>query len=35
MKLKNCQLVCDYNKWYDRMEESNNICSTCDKPKLN
>ena len=26
------QLVCDCNKWHDRMEESNNHCSTCDKP---
>ena len=26
------QLLCDCNKWHDRMEESNNNCSTCDKP---
>jgi hypothetical protein len=26
------QLVCDCDKWHDRMEESNNTCSTCDKP---
>ena len=24
--------VCDCDKWHDRMEESNNNCSTCDKP---
>ena len=24
--------VCDCNKWHDRMEESNNNCSTCDRP---
>lgn len=26
------QLVCNCDKWHDRMEESNNKCSTCDKP---
>jgi hypothetical protein len=26
------QLVCGCDKWHDRMEESNNTCSTCDKP---
>ena len=26
------QLVCNCDKWHDRMEESNNNCSTCDKP---
>lgn len=24
--------VCDCNRWHDRMEESNNKCSACDKP---
>jgi hypothetical protein len=24
--------VCDCDKWHDRMEESNNNCSTCDRP---
>jgi hypothetical protein len=24
--------VCDCNRWHDRMEESNNTCSACDKP---
>ena len=24
--------VCVCDKWHDRMEESNNSCSTCDKP---
>jgi hypothetical protein len=24
--------VCDCDKWHDRMEESNNHCSSCDKP---
>lgn len=23
---------CECDKWHDRMEESNNNCSTCDKP---
>ena len=23
--------VCDCDKWHDRMEESNNNCSTCDR----
>ena len=22
---------CNCDKWHDRMEESNNICSTCEK----
>ncbi len=26
------QLICDCDKWHDRMEESNNTCSTCDRP---
>jgi hypothetical protein len=26
------QLGCDCDKWHDRMEESNNNCSTCDRP---
>jgi len=25
------QLVCCCDKWHDRMEESNNTCSTCDR----
>lgn len=24
--------VCNCDKWHDRMEESNNNCSTCDRP---
>lgn len=24
--------VCSCDKWHDRMEESNNNCSTCNKP---
>ena len=26
------QIVCDCDKWHDRMEESNNNCNTCGKP---
>jgi len=27
-----CFTVCDCNRWHDRIEESNNTCSVCDKP---
>lgn len=26
------KLYCDCDKWHDRMEASNNSCSTCGKP---
>ena len=31
MKQLHISDVCDCDKWHDRMEESNNNCSTCDR----